>query len=413
MADEAAKAGDAAKVAEYTAAAESFANRLIALEHEVEGLKELALQAAQASDQAKAAVQQNSSQLQKKLSERQKLLSQLDQAKMQEQVNKAMASLSETVGQDVPTFDEVRDKIEARYAKAKGASELQESSVESRMLEVEQAAANTEAQARLAQIRAQLGLGAARGCQPARAGRARARRGRAGRGWHRLSTDAGVGPHPRPWPEDARLDPALLRDGDRRNVVDRYRYWRLDAIVADLDRDGIRSTSPSRTGPATSTSGRWCATPNAFLAASVHIVGNRRWNRRGAMVTDRYQHVLHHPTIGDLVAWAGDQGLPLVGIDNLPGPCPWRRATLPERVRPRCSGRRAPASRRRPPPPARSCTRSPSSAPPDRSTPGWPAGSRCTPESASTRSAEEAQATTPSSLGRSSPRTRVLEGARS
>jgi len=159
MADEAQKSGDAAKVAEYTAAAESFANRLIALEHEVEGLKELAMQSAQASDQAKAAVQQNSSQLQKKLSERQKLLSQLDQAKMQEQVNKAMASLSETVGQDVPTFDEVRDKIEARYAKAKGTSELQESSVESRMLEVEQAAANTEAQARLAQIRAQLGLG--------------------------------------------------------------------------------------------------------------------------------------------------------------------------------------------------------------------------------------------------------------
>jgi phage shock protein A len=158
MADEAGKAGDTAKVAEYTSAAESFANRLIALESEVEGLKELAMQSAQASDQAKAAVQQNASMLQKKLSERQKLLSQLDQAKMQEQVNKAMSSLSETVGQDVPTFDEVRDKIEARYAKAKGMSELNESSVESRMLEVEQAAANTEAQARLAQIRAQLGL---------------------------------------------------------------------------------------------------------------------------------------------------------------------------------------------------------------------------------------------------------------
>jgi phage shock protein A len=158
MADEAAKTGDTAKVAEYTTAAESFANRLIAIEAEVEGLKQLSLQSAQASDQAKAAVQQNAAQLQKKLAERNKLLSQLDQAKMQEQVNKAMASLSETVGQDVPTFDEVRDKIEARYAKAKGTSELNESSVESRMLEVEQAAANSEAQARLAKIRAQLGL---------------------------------------------------------------------------------------------------------------------------------------------------------------------------------------------------------------------------------------------------------------
>ncbi|MGQ0432658.1 MAG: PspA/IM30 family protein [Microthrixaceae bacterium] len=158
MADEAAKTGDPAKVAEYTSAAESFANRLIAIESEVEGLKELALQSAQASDQAKAAVQQNATQLQKKLAERNKLLSQLDQAKMQEQVNKAMATLSETVGQDVPTFDEVRDKIEARYAKARGTAELAESSVESRMLEVEQAAANNEAQARLAKIRAQLGV---------------------------------------------------------------------------------------------------------------------------------------------------------------------------------------------------------------------------------------------------------------
>ena len=160
MADEAQKGGDAAKVGEFTSAAESFAQRLIALESEVEGLKQLALQASQASDQAKAAVQTNATQLQKKLAERQQLLSQLDQAKMQEQVNKAMGALSATVGDEVPTFDEVREKIEARYAKAKGMSELQGASVESRMLEVEQAAANSEAQGRLAQIRAQLGLAA-------------------------------------------------------------------------------------------------------------------------------------------------------------------------------------------------------------------------------------------------------------
>ena len=160
MAEEAGKKGDTKKAQEYTAAAESFANRLISVEHEVENLKALSLQAAQAADQAKSAVQQNSTQLQKKLAERQKLMGQLDQAKMQEQMNTAMASLSETVGQDVPTFDEVRDKIEARYAKAKGTTELTEASVESRMLEVEQASMNVEAQARLAQIRTQLGLGA-------------------------------------------------------------------------------------------------------------------------------------------------------------------------------------------------------------------------------------------------------------
>ncbi len=158
MADEATTRGDTAKAAEYTRAAESFAGRLLAAEKEVETLKELSLQSAGASDQAKRAVAQNSSALQKKLSERQKLLSQLDQAKMQEQMNKAMATLSETVGQDVPSIDEVRDKIEQRYAKALGTSELQGQTVETRMLEVEQAAMDAEAQARLSQIRSQLGI---------------------------------------------------------------------------------------------------------------------------------------------------------------------------------------------------------------------------------------------------------------
>lgn len=161
MADEASKSGNTTKVTEYTTAAEAFANRLIALEHEIEDTKNLHLQATQAADQAKTAVQQNSTVLQKKLAERQKLLGQLDQAKMQEQMNTAMTSLSETVGEDVPTFNEVRDKIEARYSKAKGMAELTETSVESRMLEVEQAAMNTEAQARLEEIRSQLGIASA------------------------------------------------------------------------------------------------------------------------------------------------------------------------------------------------------------------------------------------------------------
>jgi phage shock protein A len=160
MADEATTSGDAAKAGQYTQTAESFANRLIALEREVEDLKALHLQSTEAANQAKAAVQQNSHALQQKLAERQKLLSQLDQAKMQEQMNTAMSSLSEAVGQDVPTLDEVRNKIEARYSKAKGMSELTENSVESRMLEVEQASMNSEAQARLSQIRSQLGLAA-------------------------------------------------------------------------------------------------------------------------------------------------------------------------------------------------------------------------------------------------------------
>lgn len=158
MADEARKAGDEAKAVDYERTAETIATRLIAVEREVEDLKTLHLNAVQATEQAKNAVAQNSAMLQQKLSEKQKLLSQLDQAKMAEQMNEAMASLSETVGREVPTFDEVRDKIERRMAKAQGRAELEGSTVEARMLEVEQASRNVEAQQRLSEMRSRLGL---------------------------------------------------------------------------------------------------------------------------------------------------------------------------------------------------------------------------------------------------------------
>ena len=158
MADDATKKGDAAKAAEYTRAAETIATQLIAVEAQIADLKEQHYAATQAADQAKAAVTTNGQVLQQKLAEKQKLLSQLEQAKMQEQMNKAMASLSETVGQEVPTLNEVRDKIEQRYAKAKGMSDLQETSVENRMVEIEAAAQNFEAQARLDEIRSQMGI---------------------------------------------------------------------------------------------------------------------------------------------------------------------------------------------------------------------------------------------------------------
>ena len=159
MAEEAAKTGDEAKASSYTGAAEQLASRLITLEEEIESLKSLLFQTSEAADQAKAAVSQNALSLQEKLSERQKLLGQLDQARMQEQMNEAMSTLSEAVGEDVPTLAEVRNKIEARYAKAKGAAELvEEGSAEGRMLEIEAAARNQEAKARLTQIREQLGI---------------------------------------------------------------------------------------------------------------------------------------------------------------------------------------------------------------------------------------------------------------
>ncbi len=161
MAADAEKAGNAAKAVQYTTAAETIANQLIQVEKDVESLKSMVLESTQAADQAKAAVSQNSRLLQQKIAEKSKLLSQLEQAKMQEEMNKAMTQLNETVGDDVPTLKEVEDKIQARYAKAKASSELTEASVESRVLEVEQATANVEAQGKLSELRAELGLDAA------------------------------------------------------------------------------------------------------------------------------------------------------------------------------------------------------------------------------------------------------------
>ena len=158
MADDAEKKGDTRTADQYVGAAETLANRMIQLEKDIEDLKTLSLQSAQAADQARAAVEQNARSLQQKLGERQQLLSQLDQAKMQEEMSKAMAVLSESVGQDGPTFEEVRQKIEARYAKARGAAELTEMSVESRMHEIEAATANVEAKSRLSAMKVEMGL---------------------------------------------------------------------------------------------------------------------------------------------------------------------------------------------------------------------------------------------------------------
>lgn len=160
MAGEAEAAGDRARMVELTSTAETFANQLIAKEEQVETLKQMVLQSARASDQAKAAVAQNAAQLQRQLGERQKLLSQLDQARMSEQMNTAMEQMNAQVGEEVPSLEEVRRKIEDRLTQAQGMGALQADSVEGRMLEVERAAASSAAQARLSEIRSRLGLSA-------------------------------------------------------------------------------------------------------------------------------------------------------------------------------------------------------------------------------------------------------------
>jgi tRNA G18 (ribose-2'-O)-methylase SpoU len=135
---------------------------------------------------------------------------------------------------------------------------------------------------------------------------------------HELST-SGVGPWMGELPVEEWFDPELLATGDTRNVIDRYRYWRMDAIVADLDTKRHPFHVAIENWQHDMNIGSIVRSANAFAADTVHIVGRRRWNKRGAMVTDRYQHVVHHETVEDLVAWAKTEGLPILAIDNVPG----------------------------------------------------------------------------------------------
>jgi tRNA G18 (ribose-2'-O)-methylase SpoU len=144
--------------------------------------------------------------------------------------------------------------------------------------------------------------------------------------------EVGVGPWEGEWPAGEQYDEQLLREGDRRNVVDRYRYWTMDAIVADLDARRHDFHVAIENWQHDFNIGTIVRTANAFLAKEVHIVGNRRWNRRGAMVTDRYQHVHHHPTVAELAAYLHANGVVLLGIDNLPGSLHLETQELPRNV---------------------------------------------------------------------------------
>jgi tRNA G18 (ribose-2'-O)-methylase SpoU len=148
---------------------------------------------------------------------------------------------------------------------------------------------------------------------------------------HPEHTTHGVGPWPGDWPQDERYDPELLAQGDSRNVIDRYRYWSLEAIVADLDERRHPFHVAIENWQHDLNIGSIVRSANAFLAETVHIIGLRRWNRRGAMVTDRYQHIVQHPDVAGFVEWARERELPVVAIDNVPGSVPIETFRMPQR----------------------------------------------------------------------------------
>jgi tRNA G18 (ribose-2'-O)-methylase SpoU len=140
----------------------------------------------------------------------------------------------------------------------------------------------------------------------------------------------GVGPHEKPWPQDAHFDPELLLNGDRRNVLDKYRYWSVEAIVADLNTKRHKLEIAIENWQHDLNIGSVVRTANAFNVNAVHIVGKRDWNKRGAMVTDRYLTVIHHPSVADFSEHCMQRGIPIIGIDNVPGSKQLESAQIPE-----------------------------------------------------------------------------------
>lgn len=139
----------------------------------------------------------------------------------------------------------------------------------------------------------------------------------------------GVGPHAEPWPVGSQYDPELLREGDRRNVLDHYRYWTVEAIKADLDTTRHPLHIAIENWQHDLNIGAIVRTANAFNVAGVHIVGKKHWNQRGAMVTDKYLRMHHHPDVTAFANWADEQGLEIIGIDNVGDSQPMESAVLP------------------------------------------------------------------------------------
>lgn len=142
----------------------------------------------------------------------------------------------------------------------------------------------------------------------------------------------GVGPYPQPWPTEPIYDSELLENGDRRNVLDKYRYWKVEAIKAYLDKDRLPLHIAIENWQHDMNIGTIVRNANAFNVAAVHIIGKRHWNRRGAMVTDRYLNIFHHTSVDDFALVMKKSGREIVAIDNQAGSLPLSETKLGNKV---------------------------------------------------------------------------------
>jgi tRNA G18 (ribose-2'-O)-methylase SpoU len=145
-------------------------------------------------------------------------------------------------------------------------------------------------------------------------------------------SNVGVGPHPKPWPDDPRFDLDLLEHGDRRNVLDKYRYWTIEAIKDDLDKSRVSLHVAIENWQHDLNIGTIVRSANAFNIDTVHIIGKRHWNRRGAMVTDRYMNIEHHETVEEFVEQMHYDDRQIIAIDIVPGADKLSETKLPARA---------------------------------------------------------------------------------
>lgn len=142
----------------------------------------------------------------------------------------------------------------------------------------------------------------------------------------------GVGPHPKPWPTDSKYDEVLLENGDKRNVLDKYRYWTVEAIKADLDKTRVSLHVAIENWQHDLNIGTIVRAANAFNVETVHIIGKRHWNRRGAMVTDRYLNIIQHSSVDEFVSVMKDENRQIIAIDNVEGSVSLSQTALPAQI---------------------------------------------------------------------------------